>query len=1097
MGRVVASVERLSLRETSTAQLRAAIRSGRESVYRVEWQAIALEGARSSEQAPEQIVVSFRGAGGSALDETWAALQRIRAWAKDDRLAHTQLTLVTSGAAAVESGAADLSRAPLWGLVRSAAAEVGDRKLQIIDVDETAESMEALQAAVDSGEAELALRRGQALVPRLVQIEPLAAAESRVSFGNGAVLVTGGTGALGGLVARHLIVAHGVAELVLTSRRGAAAPGAAELETQLRELGAKVKIVACDMSDRAAVNELLESTRLSAIVHTAGVVDDALLDSLTRERVEAVFAAKVGAAALLDELTEGMELSAFVLFSSLAGVTGNVGQASYAAANAYLDALAAKRRRAGKPGLSLAWGPWAGVGMVGRLGEEEQAQLRRQGFVALEPEEGLRLFDVALASESAAASLVVAQFDLGAHDRDRVAPTLRSLVRTRRATRGGDGLAAELAALAVDQRERHVLAIVSAEAGAILRLEAVPRERPLHELGLDSLMAVELRNRLQKRSGLRLSATVLFDYPTVESLAKMLIRELGSRPSPGTSKQASTKVEDDPIVVVSMACRYPGGVSDPEQLWSLLIEGRDAISEFPRDRGWALDELFDPDPANPGTSVTREAGFLHDAGSFDPGFFGISPREALAIDPQQRLLLETSWEALERAGIPADRLRGSKTGVFVGIMYSDYGSRLFGSPESLEGYVGLGSAPSVASGRIAYSLGLEGPALTVDTACSSSLVSLHLAAQALRNHECDLALAGGATVMATPTVFIEFSRQRGLAPDGRCKAYSDRADGVGWSEGAGMLVLERLSDARAKGHPVLATVRGSAINQDGRSQGMTAPNGPSQQRMLEAALASAGLVADEIDLLEGHGTGTRLGDPIEIGALEAVFGERSRPLWLGSIKSNIGHTQAAAGVASVIKVVLALQHRVLPRSLYTERRSSNVEWSGGIELLASNRAWDSDGRPRRAGVSSFGISGTNAHVILEEVVPAATDPPRERTRPPAHLPLLISGTSDAAARAQLERMAALELPVLDVAYTLATRRTPFARRALLAVDKLASSVDEVFECVGPSSRGSARAAVHRSRLGARRDGPLAARELPRVSICFRYDLRPIQAMARS
>ena len=626
------------------------------------WQAIALEGARSSEQAPEQIVVSFRGAGGSALDETWAALQRIRAWAKDDRLAHTQLTLVTSGAAAVESGAADLSRAPLWGLVRSAAAEVGDRKLQIIDVDETPESMEALQAAVDSGEPELALRRGQALVPRLVQIESVAA-EPRVSFGSGAVLVTGGTGALGGLVARHLIVAHGVEEVMLTSRRGADAPGAAELERQLRELGAKVKIVACDMSDRAAVNELLASTRLTAIVHTAGVVDDALLDSLTRERVEAVFAAKVEAAALLDELTEGMELSAFVLFSSLAGVTGNVGQASYAAANAYLDALAAKRRRAGKPGLSLAWGPWAGVGMAGRLGDAEQAQLRRQGFVALEPEEGLRLFDVALASESVAASLVVAQFDLDGHDRDAVAPTLRSLVRTRRATRGGDGLASELAAISADQREQHVLAVVGSEAAAILRLDAVSRERPLHELGLDSLMAVELRNRLQKRSGLRFAATLLFDYPTVDSLAKMLMRELaGRRHSMASKQRVSTRVEDDPIVIVSMACRYPGGVENPEQLWSLLVEGRDAISEFPRNRGWALDELFDPDPANPGTSVTREAGFLHDAGAFDPGFFGISPREALAIDPQQRLLLETSWEALERAGIPVDRLRGFEDG---------------------------------------------------------------------------------------------------------------------------------------------------------------------------------------------------------------------------------------------------------------------------------------------------------------------------------------------------------------------------------------------------------------------------------------------------
>jgi acyl transferase domain-containing protein/acyl carrier protein len=1028
-------------RYPDVAALRAAIEAGASAP-----ELVLVEAESPGEDLPEALHAS----------SAWA-LALLQEWIGEESLAATRLAFLTTGAIAAGVGESpDLATAPVWGILRAAQAEHPGRFL-LVDLDRLESSRRKLPAllAAAGEEPQVAIRDGRALVPRLAPARGGGAGDAPEPIApDSTVLITGGTGAIGMRVARHLVERHGARHLLLASRRGEAASGAAELVAELEELGAAVTIAACDVGDRAQLEGLLGSIPdahpLGAVIHSAGVLDDGVLEALDPERFKRVLGPKADAAWHLHELTAELDLSQFLLFSSGSGILGGTAQASYAAANNFLDALAAHRRALGLPGASLAWGFWSAETGLGEARDSPEVQRlveqirTRFGFAPMSFEHALELFDAARGHGEPL--LVPGDLDrsvLSAKARGGTLPAvLRGVVRVpvQRAQRAGS-LSRKLAGLPEGEREAAVLDLVRTHAAAVLghdeATEIEPR-RAFRELGFDSLAAVELRNRLAAATGLRLPPTLVFDHPSAAALAEFLYAEVRGEARPAAPVKRPAASSAEPIAIVGMSCRYPGGVESPEGLWELVCAGGDAIEPFPTDRGWDLERLYDPDPDAANTTYLREGGFMANAADFDPAFFGISPREALAVDPQQRLLLEASWEALEDAGIDPGTLRGSPAGVFAGVMYQDYGSARSG--------VAPGMSTSAISGRVSYTLGLEGPAITVDTACSSSLVALHLACRALRDGECSLALAGGVTVLATPAMMIYFGRQRALAADGRCKAFAEGADGTGVSEGIGLLALERLSDARANGRRVLAVLRGSAVNQDGASNGFSAPNGPSQERVIRQALADARLAPGDIDAVEAHGTGTTLGDPIEAGAILATYGRgREEPVRLGSVKSNIGHAQAAAGVAGVIKMTMALRAGVLPRTLHVDNPSSRIDWGAGrVELLTEEVAWERNGRPRRAAVSSFGASGTNAHMILEEAPApeavegdAEADGSGEDSRPlPGPIPLALSAKSDGALRKGASRLAARlrddpELAPADIAYSLATTRAAFERRAVV------------------------------------------------------------------
>ncbi len=1130
-GAPVLSVASIVARALDVAKLQPAARGGRDPLYRLDWVALAVArtdrdsmlvllgdgeaaelgewieqryanpaalkdaieaGARAPEAALVAVGHSDSGDGARLAGAIHAGvretLELLQEWLAQECLSGSRLVLITREAVALTQGEQpDLLAAAVWGLARSAQTEYPGRIL-LVDLGWELKLQEVEWAALlDSEEPQIVLRGGDPLVPRLVPFHPESKdvlpspdavpdlGEKAAPDSHGTILITGGTGALGGLVARHLAACHSASQLLLVSRRGAAAPGAAGLVAELAELGCSARVAACDITDRDELSSLIDSIpaeyALTAVYHTAGVIEDATIETLDAGQLERVLAPKLDAVVQLHELTKDIALSDFVLFSSVSGVMGSPGQANYAAANSFMDAFAQHRRAQGLVATSLAWGLWSeGTGMAERIGESAGERVRRVGLDALSDSEALRLMDIARGC--AEPLLVPVRLDMAAlraQARLGLLPAqLRGLVRApaRRGRDGASSLARRLAATPAAEREAIVLTLVRTHVASVLghaSYEAVDPERAFKELGFDSLAAVELRNVLEGATGLRLAATVVFDHPTPAELAKQLCQRVDRASSAVSAVAAVTPLaSEEPIAIVGMSCRLPGGVSSPADLWELVSAGADGLSSFPDGRGWDLNGLYDPEAQRRGSTYVREGGFLHDAGEFDAELFKISPREAVTMDPQQRLLLEGAWEAFEAAGIDPRSLKGSQTGVFAGVMYQDYGLSADGSVPREQGRDQLvpGVGGSAVSGRVAYAFGLEGPTMTVDTACSSSLVALHLACQALRAGECSLALAGGVTVLSTPAVFVVFSKMGALARDGRCKSFAEAADGMGWSEGVGLVALERLSVARRLGHRVLAVVRGSAVNQDGASNGFSAPNGPSQQRVIAQALASGGLGVDDVDVVEGHGTGTPLGDPIEAQALLSTYGQRGedeRPLWLGSVKSNLGHTQAAAGVTGVIKMVMALRHGVLPKTLFVEEPSRHVDWSqGAVRLLQDPQPWQAGGRVRRAGVSSFGMSGTNAHMILEEA-PAESERPRADTGSGSNgsagvdegdaesspavgelpvLPWVLSaksepGLEDQAGRLLSHLRACPELEPLDVAFTLASARARLERRAVV------------------------------------------------------------------
>jgi acyl transferase domain-containing protein/SAM-dependent methyltransferase/short-subunit dehydrogenase/acyl carrier protein len=977
----------------------------------------------------------------------------------------TPLFFLTAGAvAATECDVVNgVGGAPLWGFARALGQEHPELRPTCLDWDGTTSAERIVPDLLrPDGETQIAWRSETRHVGRLANWQlsaPVTQQAAPKVTAEATYLIVGGLGGLGLPLARWL-VERGARHLVLASRSAA---GSAPATAGLTALGAEVRCVAMDVtraSDVARVLAEIAATPwpLRGVVHAAGVLDDGVVRQLTWERFARVLGPKVAGVWWLDRLTREVPLDWMVLFSSATAVLGAPGQSNHAAANAFLDALAHRRERGGQRTLSIDWGPWSEIGAAAR--REVGAHVKAKGFGTIAPAQGWRIFDALFATARPQVTVLPADW----HEVPAELTATPFFARVRRAaaaaTSTEPGPAQAWERLPLPARTQQLLDLARAEVARVLGLTGpsdVDPAKGFFALGMDSLTSVELRNRLQARVGRPLPATLAFDHPTAEKVARFVARlwelepgGLAAAVQPSTGPEAAAGAGATgaaaPLAVVGYALRFPGAVN-PEELWTLLRDGVDAIAEVPRDR-WDVDAFYDPDPATPGKMNTRSGGFIAGADQFDAGLFGVSPREAEHMDPQHRLLLETTWEALERAGIAPDSLAGSRTGVFVGIGSQDYLQMLAArGVEHVDPYVGSGNAHSVAAGRLSYTLGLQGPSMPVDTACSSSLVAVHLAAQSLRTGDCDLALVGGVNLILSPLISVNHSRARMLAPDGRCKAFDASADGFSRAEGCGMVVLKRLDVAQREGDRILAVVRGTAVDHDGRTSGLTVPSGPAQQTVIRAALRQAGIAPAEVGYVEAHGTGTSLGDPIELGALQAVYGEgrpKEAPLVVGSIKTNVGHLETAAGIAGLIKTVLVLQRGEIPPHLHFRNPNPLVPWSEiAIEVPATLRRWTvRPGGTRIAGVSSFGFGGTNAHVVLSEPPPVA--PPE--TAAGASLPLVLSARTEPALRALAGRMADFlatsAAPWNAVCLTAATGRAAFRHRlAVLGGDGHAAAAE--------------------------------------------------------
>ncbi|ORV36772.1 type I polyketide synthase [Mycobacterium conspicuum] len=986
----------------------------------------------------------------------------------------TPIWLITRGAQRVAgTDTVSPAQSSLWGFGRAVALEHprlwgGLADLPASGADAWSRLIDFVVAA-PAGEDQIALRDQAVYVPRLTRRAGQPVATPPELRSDATYLVTGGLGAIGLEVAEYL-AAHGAKQLVLTSRRAPSDAAQQRIDAIREKDSCDVRVITADVANPHDVARVLTTVRaelppLAGIVHAAGEISTTPLRDLDDAEVNRVFAGKVWGAWNLSEATAGLKLDFFVSTSSIAGVWGAGGQTAYSAANAFLDGLTWRLREQGVPATSVNFGPWLNAGMAD---EAARAELDKRGVRPLSPADALAgMAELMAASGKGTSHGVVARIDWAsflplfqvAGKRSFFAQLQREVPESESAptASGNTQLVDRLSVAPAQQRKKLVVDYLRDVVAEVTRIDAseIRDEAGFFDVGMDSLMAVELRRRVERAVGKELPSTLAMDYPRLVDVADFLLGDVLSFAAPESSAPAPVAPvaapvrSDEPIAIVALACRFPGA-PDAEAYWELLSGAVDAIREIPEDR-FDVDEYYDPDPEAPGKIYTRYGGYLESIDGFDPEFFNISPREAVWMDPQQRLMLEIAWEGLERAGYAPAALRGSRTGVFVGVAANEYSQLLHAnSVETLEAHFITGNALNVIAGRVAFALGLEGPAMAVDTACSASLVAVHQACQALHSGDCDMALAGGVNVLVSPASIVATSRARMLSADGRCKTFDAAANGYARSEGCGILVLKRLSDAQRDGDQVCAVIRGTAVNQDGASSGLTVPNGGAQQRLIATALARAGLVGGDVDYLEAHGTGTSLGDPIEVQAAAAAYGigrDPNRPLLIGSAKSNIGHLESAAGIAGLIKVVLSLQHGMLPQNLHFENPSPNIPWDSlPVRVVDKAIPWQANGRPRRAGTSSFGFSGTNAHVLIEEAPaqsgeaePAAT---QDSDAPVTVLPLSARAPEALAALAQryadwLE--AHPDADITDVAFTAGVGRSHFEHRAALVVDSVAEA----------------------------------------------------------